>query len=315
VTDAPFGRRYTILVVDDSEVVLDVTRVALENAGHAVVTRVRPEGTIAAILQEKPDLVLLDVNMPRMSGEMIASVLATAAPARETILLLHSSLSADLLKLKVLQTGAHGYIQKSGNILDLVNQVGAWLKKGPGADRDSKTGSARPIRGRVRFEPSSPDIPQSQRLTSASAPPTTAVSGAIRLSLPTALFVDHDRVTLSGYERDLQGEPIIPELTQSSSHALTRILSSNPPDVIVCEALMPNLNGTELFDRAISHDGTWRQRFVFTTTGLSSEVSDYLAARDARVLDKPIETERLVRAVRYAALAARVFRDGKANER
>jgi len=129
MTDGPLGRRSTILVVDDSEVVLDVTRVALENAGHVVVTRARPEGTIAAILQEKPDLVLLDVNMPRMSGEMIASVLATAAPARETILLLHSSLSGELLKLKVLQTGAHGYIQKTGNVLDLVNQVGAWLKR------------------------------------------------------------------------------------------------------------------------------------------------------------------------------------------
>ncbi|HEX7671696.1 MAG TPA: response regulator [Polyangiaceae bacterium] len=313
MTSGPIEQRRTILVVDDSEIVLDITRAALEDAGHVVVTRVRPEGTIGAILQEKPDLVLLDVNMPRMSGEMIASVLATAAPARETILLLHSSLPAELLKLKVLQTGAHGYIQKTGNLLELVNQVGAWLKKGAGLDRGTSTG--RPVRGRVRFPASIPEIPPSQRLTSASAPPRAAMSGAIRLSLPTALFVDHDRVALSGYEADLRGEPIVAELTQSSEHALTRILSSNPPDVVVCEALLPNLSGTELFDRAIAHDATWRQRFVFATAGVSSEVSDFLASRDARVLHKPVHTERLVRAVRYAALAARVFRDGKANER
>src|SRR5690242_20012919 len=61
--------RKTILVVDDSPVVLELTGSALEGAGYKVVLRSRGEGTVAAVLQERPDLVLLDVNMPRLSGD------------------------------------------------------------------------------------------------------------------------------------------------------------------------------------------------------------------------------------------------------
>src|SRR5690349_23504351 len=101
--------RKTILVVDDSPVVLELTGAALEGAGYKVVLRSRGEGTVAAVLQERPDLVLLDVNMPRLSGDTIAVILAKTDPDKKTIVLLHSSLSPELLKLKVLQTGAQGF--------------------------------------------------------------------------------------------------------------------------------------------------------------------------------------------------------------
>src|SRR5215471_7903868 len=125
--------RKTILIVDDSPIVLDMAGAALEAAGYKVVLRSRGEGTVAAVIQERPDLVLLDVNMPRLAGDTIAVILAKTDPARKTIVLLHSSIAPDLLKLKVLQTGASGYVHKTSSAHDLVAQINHWFKRGSGA--------------------------------------------------------------------------------------------------------------------------------------------------------------------------------------
>lgn len=318
---ASSGHKPSILIVDDSEIVLEIAQAALESAGFSVTTRSRSEGTIAAILQQKPDLVLLDVSMPHTTGDTIASIVARAAPARKTILLLHSGLAPELLKLKVLQTGAHGYIQKTDNTADLVNQVSQWLRRGSAAARlgsfpnvmqsVSPTGSPISNAPTARLRDH-----RDEALPSASAPPPTAVSGALQLSLPRTLFVDQDRAVLAEYERALKLEPLIPRFEQSSDRALESILSQDPPDVVVCDVLMPRISGKQLFDRSVAHDPTWSHRFVFITTEYAPQaVVDFLRSVEARVLQKPVDIERLVRAVRYSALAARVFRDGKAARR
>jgi CheY-like chemotaxis protein len=107
-------RKPKIVVIDDSEIVLEVTKGALEGAGYDVVTHDRPGGCVALILHEKPDLVLMDVNMPGLGGDTIVSVLAKAQPTGDTVVLLHSSLSAEVLRTKSATAGAHGFIQKSG---------------------------------------------------------------------------------------------------------------------------------------------------------------------------------------------------------
>ena len=118
-----------ILVIDDSEIVLEVTRAALESAGHRVVTHDRAAGCVALILQEKPDLVLMDVNMPHLGGDTIVGVLGKAQPTGDTVVLLHSSLSADILQVKAEAVGAQGFIQKTGDLFALVREVNRWLKR------------------------------------------------------------------------------------------------------------------------------------------------------------------------------------------
>src|SRR5262245_65488160 len=84
----------TVMVIDDSEIVLSVTRNVLETAGFRVLTHSRPSGCVALILQEKPQLVLIDVNMPLIGGDTIAKLFGKARPNNDTIVLLYSSLSA-----------------------------------------------------------------------------------------------------------------------------------------------------------------------------------------------------------------------------
>jgi len=124
------SRKPSILIVDDDDITLDIARAAFESAGFDVTTRARGEGTVAEIIQARPDVVLLDVIMPRTRGDTIASIVASAVPRGQTIVLLFSTLAPELLEAKVKQTGAHGFIGKSGDIGDAVKRVREWMRAG-----------------------------------------------------------------------------------------------------------------------------------------------------------------------------------------
>jgi len=323
----------TILVIDDNAVVLEATRSTLEQAGFRVVTLDRASGAVVAVLQERPDLVLLDVNMPNMTGDSLADVLGRTRATRGTLVVLYSSLPANALRMKAMATGAHGFIQKTGVQTELVRQVRAFLEQDSlGAQRVASilAGEDSVSSGRIRIEnvaeeplsgapPSSrPSLTRSSSnapadsigsLLSASAPPPQPDSGTIRLIVPTALFLDDDLAVLTGYRRALSSDEVIGEYLTSADQAMRRISASEPPDVVVTDLMMPGMNGMELYRRALELDQTWRHRFVFITgAGAMSQIAEFLRRVGGRALDKPVDMRRLRDAIRYAATGARIFR-------
>jgi CheY-like chemotaxis protein len=62
---------HTMLVIDDSEVVLEMTRFTLERAGYRVITRDRAQGSIAATLNEQPDT---GARMPKAQRGRVAAL-------------------------------------------------------------------------------------------------------------------------------------------------------------------------------------------------------------------------------------------------
>ena len=322
----------TILVIDDSEVVLEMTRFTLESAGFRVLTRDRAQGSIVAILHEQPDLVLLDVNMPSMSGESIAEVLSRAGPARNTMIVLYSSLPANALRMKTLATGAHGFIQKTSVQVDLIRQVKAFLEQSDSKLRRAATvtedGSASSARmraatvvdPRVTLEPPSSgslrmrDAAEASSSMSASAPPARRDSGTLRLNLPTALFVDDDIGILTAYRRAFTTEELVGEYLTSAEQAARRIAAADPPDVVVTDLVLPGMNGIDLYRRAVELDPTWRHRFVFVTGAATlGYVATFLREVGGRALEKPVDTRRLRDAIRYSATGARIFRKHSAD--
>jgi len=322
----------TILVIDDNAVVLEVTRATLEQAGYRVVTLDRASGAVVTILHERPDLVLLDVNMPNMTGDSLADLLGRTRATRGTLVVLYSSLPPNALRMKVLASGAHGFIHKTGAQAELVRQVRAFLEHDSlGAQRvasmlsgDEGTSSARirvapPAEEPVSAGASPSSVPSrastaahadsGSGLTSASAPPPQHDSGTIRLRVPTALFLDDDLAVLTGYRRALNSDEVIGEYLTSADQAFRRICAAEPPDVIVTDLVMPGMDGMELYRRALELDPTWRHRFVFITgAGTVGHVAAFLRRVGGRALEKPVDIRRLRDAIRYAATGARIFR-------
>lgn len=68
-------RPYKFLVVDDDETHLLAVGAWLRSVGHQVVTLSSPFGTGRAVIQERPDVVLLDLQMPGLSGYQVATLL------------------------------------------------------------------------------------------------------------------------------------------------------------------------------------------------------------------------------------------------
>jgi len=323
----------TILIIDDNAVVLEMTRSTLEVAGFRVLTRDRTIGAIAVIMEERPDLVLLDVNMPNLSGDSLADILSRSRSTRGTVVVLHSSLPANALRMKVLATGAQGFIQKTSVQAELVRQVLVFLQldsrggaRAATAITDDAGYSSGRIRAALEVESSASGPPSSgsyraarasqpsQEPLSASAPPPRHDSGTLRLTLPTALFLDDDLAVLTGYRRSLSSDEVLGEYSTSGDQALRRIAAAEPPDVVVTDLVMPGLNGMELYRRALELDPTWKHRFVFVTgAGSLGDVAEFLRRVGGRALDKPVDMRRLRDAIRYAATGARIFRKHSAD--
>jgi CheY-like chemotaxis protein len=315
------GRKPKIVVIDDNEVVLEATKSALEGAGYAVLTHDRPVGCVALILHEKPDLVLMDVNMPGLGGDTIVSVLVKALPTNDTVLLLHSSASAEVLRSKAISVGAHGYIQKTSDFFALVRDVNRWLKRtnrnSSGNMRaalvtsidDKYPSGVRPAAGAVigAFVAAHVTAPPSSDPFGALASERRS-SGTVRVDSPTLLLVDDDMTVLSGFRRCLQTEDIAVEFALSGGQALRRLLSDKPPDVVVCDMLLPDISGVDVYRRAVAADPSYRQRFaVATGASKNPAIASFLATFTGPVLHKPVDPGELSRAVQTCLSGARPF--------
>jgi CheY-like chemotaxis protein len=108
-------RRTKVLVVDDDALVLEVTRTRLVNLGYDVVTREDAVGTTAAVAREEPDVILLDVSMPGVSGEALAKLLANDPKRKRLSVIFHSARDDEELQSLATQCRALGAIQKTSN--------------------------------------------------------------------------------------------------------------------------------------------------------------------------------------------------------
>jgi len=291
--------RPTIVVIDTSELSMAATREVLESAGHRVLTHSRPSGAVALILQEKPELVLLEVNL---GGDSVAKLFGKAQPNSSTIVLLYSSLSADALEAKTAACGAHGFIRKTPDNIAFLRQVGAWLKKSGvssaylrAAPRVDDERASRPSAARI----SSSELGRVSETNISVQSEAPRVSGTVIVSERVVLFIDDEMEMLSLLRREVQGEPYSAEFALSGTQALKRILSSSPPDLVVADMRMPEPDGAAVYRHAISANRSWRSRFLFLT-GAFPERSTLgsLEGFDGAVLQKPLRGPELRKTIR-----------------
>jgi CheY-like chemotaxis protein len=102
-----------VLLVDDDPMVLTVVDSWLENGGYDVVTHDRGMGTIQMLIDHKPHVLLIDVNMPLLSGKQLVDMIR--GKFDDMAVILHSSNNSASLQQLVQETRAVGAIQKTGD--------------------------------------------------------------------------------------------------------------------------------------------------------------------------------------------------------
>ncbi len=118
----------SVLIADDHEVVRQGTRVLLEDAPDIEVVGEADDGreAVAKALELKPDVVLMDLSMPKMDGVEAIRALADEAPETKVLLLTGSGVEERIFE--ALEAGALGYLSKTAQgeeILEAVRRVDA----------------------------------------------------------------------------------------------------------------------------------------------------------------------------------------------
>ncbi|MCB1937938.1 MAG: response regulator [Rhodocyclaceae bacterium] len=113
----------TILIADDEPNIVISLEFLMKREGYRVVIAVDGEEALDKIRSESPDLVLLDVMMPKKSGfEVCQEVKADPALAATRILMLTAK-GRDTEMAKGLALGANAYVTKPFSTKDLVDKV------------------------------------------------------------------------------------------------------------------------------------------------------------------------------------------------
>ena len=152
-----------ILVVDDDRLVLAALAEGLRAAGYRVTATASPEDAIGIAARDAPDLALLDVRMPGMSGIELARKLREQG--RVLFLFLSAYSDQEIVK-QATDEGALGYLVKPLDILQIVPEIEAALARG----RDIK------------------------KLRESEAQLNTALAGSREISIAVGLLMMRDRL-------------------------------------------------------------------------------------------------------------------------
>jgi two-component system, OmpR family, response regulator len=103
----------TVLVVDDDTIVGQIYTLALERRGFTVVVALDGVAALEAVAARAPDLIFLDIKMPRMDGIEVLRTLGTAGATRSIPVVMLSNFDDPVLILECERLGAKQYCVKA----------------------------------------------------------------------------------------------------------------------------------------------------------------------------------------------------------
>src|SRR6185295_415637 len=109
-----------ILVVDDCRDTAAMLGTLLQQSGYVVETALDGRSAIEAADRFRPDVVLLDLVMPVVSGYTVAEMLRESASHASTLIVALTGLTKDSDRLKALKAGFDDYLIKPASVTDLL---------------------------------------------------------------------------------------------------------------------------------------------------------------------------------------------------
>ncbi len=127
----PRGGRRRVLVVEDEQDISDLIRLTLERGGDIEVEAVASgDAALKSCTEQPPDLVLLDLNIPVLSGLEVCRILRQR-PATATVpIIMVTASTSEGERVAGLDTGADDYVTKPFSPRELAARVRAALRRG-----------------------------------------------------------------------------------------------------------------------------------------------------------------------------------------
>ncbi|WP_176249244.1 MULTISPECIES: response regulator [unclassified Sulfitobacter] len=113
----------SILAVDDSRTMRDLLRLTLEEAGFLVTTAEDGADGVDKVIENKPDVIITDINMPVMDGFGLIEAVRNGVCGTSVPILVLSTESSPELKDRARNIGATGWIVKPFNDTTLISAI------------------------------------------------------------------------------------------------------------------------------------------------------------------------------------------------
>ena len=228
----------TILIIEDEQTLLEVMRAKLEHQGYRVITAPDGEGGGKLIREERPDLILLDILLPKKNGMTLLQELHDSGDQTPVIIISNSGQPIEVDQ--ALALGVRDYLVKANftpeEVLKKVNGV-----LGGSAESASGGAQARPASFSV-VNPISP-------VATKTATNTLAQEKNVKATL---VLIEDDQFLRNLISEKLEREGFLVRSAIDGEEGL-RLIAEGPTSLILLDLILPGIDGFEVLKRIKQH--------------------------------------------------------------
>lgn len=118
-----------VLIADDEPDILEILKYNLANEGYEVVTAKDGDEALEKARRTKPDLIVLDVMMPKKNGVEVCQLLRAQSAFKETLIIFLTALNDEGTQIRGLETGADDYVSKPVSPRVFLSRVNALFRR------------------------------------------------------------------------------------------------------------------------------------------------------------------------------------------
>lgn len=118
-----------VLIADDEPDIVEILKYNLEKEGYQVITARDGDEALEKAKQTHPDLIVLDMMMPRKNGVEVCELLRAQKEFRETLIMFLTALNDEATQIRSFDAGADDYISKPVSARIFVTKVGALFRR------------------------------------------------------------------------------------------------------------------------------------------------------------------------------------------
>jgi two-component system alkaline phosphatase synthesis response regulator PhoP len=118
-----------VLIADDEPDIIEILKYNLVNEGYEVVTAKDGDEALEKARRSMPDLVILDVMMPKKTGVEVCQLLRAQPAFKETLIMFLTAVNDESTQIKGLETGADDYVSKPISPKVFLSRVNALFRR------------------------------------------------------------------------------------------------------------------------------------------------------------------------------------------
>lgn len=297
------GRGKTILIADDDPVVVFALARRLQQLGYTVLRSPDAVHALLGTMRARPDLVILDVNMPSGNGLAVCEMMASDPQYAGTPVIIHSVIADEATKLRAQRLGAHHVEKSARSWTEIRSLVERLLPPADVAREQTPTGAvpidnAAAIMPRLeRPRPSAEPVPTAAHAPAAKQP-TASSSSASPAPAPASpssgparvLCIESPKDRLETVEQQLSALGVEVVRTSDLNEGYWTCFTEKP-SLIVVHASATEKNLPQLLNNLVTHPVTRSLPVLWIREGDADTAPSLPATSNIKILQHPVDWE------------------------